>query len=332
MHELVEQMKAGIALVRAGRMQPPPMRAHLRRSLYPLAVAVALGRAVWGNGPLRRRYLGTMIPQVLLVLVAGVGWTMFMKEGERAALSLWARLLSLYTAMSIFEAVIIAFTREHHDGLSYAVSAVVGAPPEEDIARPRVRLDVDWLVTKMKRRVQGGIILLVSVLPFGVLISVAVAPIALALADRLGGRALVAFLANAPAQLFVLVAGAYWLGVFTLGKTAHAWRDEIVSDPFFLRWSDAAADAYPRLCGWLHLYTRVLRRALGRARRPAHVVEAAMFETGGLVLLRVLISAPGLYLLLRPLIPVAATVVIAARSPETLSGLPVSLVLDERLQ
>jgi hypothetical protein len=331
---VLDELRAGLALVRAGRFHPPPLTARARRVFYPLGVIVALWRSMWGDAPLRRRYLNALMPQAALVIAAGIAFVFYIDgvdvninvtpgnftvdAGEKVALSLWAIILSLYTAMSVFEWIVIALTREHHDALSYAVSTAVGVPPEEDIQRPRVRLDVDWLVTKMKRRLQGGIILLVSVLPFGMLITVVFS--------------LAPFGANAPSQLFTAVVGSYWLGVFTLGKTAHAWRDEIVDDPFFLRLSDRYADKHPRLLGWLHLYVRILRRVLGRVRRPAHVVESATFETAGLVLLRILISLPGVYVLLRPLIPVASTVVIAARSPQTLKGLPLSLVLEERLQ
>lgn len=356
---VLDEVRAGIALVRSGRFHAPAPQWRTRRVFYPLGVMVALWRAMWRDRALRTRYLRAMLPQVALVVVAGIAWVFFIdgvdtsgfnfeatsegltitnaaKDTERAALSLTTILVSLYTTMSIIEWIIVAFTREHHDALSWEVSSAVGVPPEERIENPRVHLDVQWLVTKMKRRIQGGIILLVSAVPPAVAVTAIVMPLALSLAKALAGvkgsNPVINLLANVPSNLFITAFGAYWLGVFTLGKTAHAWRDEIVDDPFYLRRMDALADRFPRLFGWLHLYARVLRRALGLVRRPSWVVERAPWETAGLVLLRIVISLPAVYVLVRPLIPVTATVIIAARSPETLKGLPVSIVLDERYQ
>lgn len=262
--------------------------------------------------------------------------TQMAKGTEKAAMSLWAIVLALYTTMSIFEWIVIALTREHHDAMSWHVSTAVGVPPEERIDAPRVRLDVHWLITKMKRRIQGGIILLASGLPVAILLLIIIAPFVSAIADAFKtmpmAESMIEVFANAVPNIVLAAVGSYWLGVFTLGKTAHAWRDEIVTDPFFLRAFDRWADRFPRLLGWLHLYARVLRRALGLVRRPAYVVEHARWETAGFILLRIVVSLPCVYLLLRPLIPVAATVVIAARSPDTLKGLPVSIVLEERGQ
>jgi hypothetical protein len=355
------ELRASVAMVVNGRFHAPPASAHVRRLFYPLSVLVALWNATMANDELRRRYLRTMVPQAVLVVLAGVFWvfvvsevqsnlegfdlqvkgknltvTELAKKSEKAALSLWAIVLTLYTTASVFEWVIIALTREHHDAMSWHVSTAVGVPPEERIDAPRVRLDVQWLVTKMKRRIQGGIILLVSGLPPAILLLVLLVPFLAAIEEAFesvpGMKDGLELFANALPNVILFAVGAYWLGVFTLGKTAHAWRDEIVSDPFFLRAFDRWADRFPRLLGWLHLYARILRRALGLVRRPAYVVEHARWETAGIILLRLVISLPGVYVLLRPLVPVTATVLIAARSPDTLKGLPMSIVLEERMQ
>lgn len=361
LRSVIGELRASAAMVFAGRFHAPPANARVRRLFYPLGVLVALWNATMADDELRRRYLRTMVPQVLFTLAAGVFWvfvinevrmnlegldiqakgknitvTELAKSTEKAAMSLWAILLTLYTTASIFEWIVIALTREHHDAMSFRVSSHVGVPPEERIDAPRVRVDVQWLVTKMKRRVQGGIILLVSGLPAAVFLLILIVPFLAAIEDALktvpGAKPALELFANALPNAVLFAVGAYWLGVFTLGKTAHAWRDEIVSDPFFLRAFDRWADRFPRLLGWLHLYARVLRRALGLVRRPAYVVEHAGWETAGFILLRIVVSLPCVYVLVRPLIPVAATVVIAARSPDTLKGLPVSLVLEERGQ
>ncbi len=358
---VLEELRASVAMVVAGRFHAPAMGARVRRLFYPLSVLVALWNAMMANDELRRRYLRAMLPQVIFTIVAGVFWVFVINEArvnldgldiqtkgknvtitevakgtEKAAMSLWAIVLALYATTSIFEWIVIALTREHHDAMSWHVATAVGVPPEERIDAPRVRLDVHWLVTKMKRRIQGGIILLVSGLPPAVLLLIVLVPFLAAIGDAFETipvvESVLEVFANAVPNIVLAVIGAYWLGVFTLGKTAHAWRDEIVSDPFFLRAFDRWADRSPRLLGWLHLYARVLRRALGLVRRPAYVVEHARWEAAGFILLRIIISLPAVYLLLRPLIPVAATVVIAARSPDTLKGLPVSIVLEERGQ
>lgn len=359
-HSLLAELRAGVSMVVAGRFHLPPAGARVRRVFYPMSILVALWNATMADDELRRRYFRVMVPQAVLVLACGLFWVFVINEvnmnldfnieakgknvtitdvaktGERAALSIWAALLALYTTASVFEWIIIALTRQHHDALSFHVSNAVGVPPEERIDDPRVRVDVQWMVTKMKRRIQGGIIMLVSGVPAAILLLIVLVPILSAIEDAFSSVSVVEpalnVIANAVPNVVLALVGAYWLGVFTLGKTAHAWRDEIVSDPFFLRAFDRWADRYPRLLGWLHLYARILRRALGLVRRPAYVVEHATWESVGFIVMRVLISLPGLYVLLRPLIPVAATVVIAARSPDTLKGLPVSIVLQERGQ
>lgn len=358
MRGVLGELRAGVAMVRAGRFHAPPMNARVRRVFYPLSILVALWNETMANAELRRRYLRAMVPQVVLMVLVGLFWvfvvkgidaggfeftattkggltiTNTLKDGEKAATGLWALFVLLYSTLTIWEWIVISLTREHHDALSWHVASHVGVPPEERIDNPRVRLDVNWLVTKFKRRVQGGFIMLVSGLPLAVFVLAVLAPVTIALADAFAALPGVAtaleLIMNQPANLILAVVAAYWLGVFTLGKTAHAWRDEIVDDPFFLRHLDRIADRFPRLLGWLHLYARILRRAVGLVRRPAYVAENARWETAGMVLMRVLVSLPGLYLLVRPLIPVAATVIIAARSPDTLKGLPVSIVLDER--
>jgi hypothetical protein len=344
------EAKAGLALVRAGRFLAPPADARLRRVFYAPGVFVALARAVWNDKPTRERYLRALLPHAILTLVVGVALVVlgvgigredfnFHYDGknltrtvERSARSTAALVASLYGTLVVVEWFVIALTRQFHDALSFHVSTLVGVPPEEEIGDPRVRFDVDWLVNKMKRRVQGGVILLTTILPVLILYGVVVSPIVYALAKQLISGRLVEPLLNAVPNLLVPLIGAYWLGVFTLGKTAHAWRDEIVPDPLYLRGLDRAAARFPRALAPLHLYARILRRVLGLVRRPAYLVERAPWETIGFVMVRVVLSLPGVYILARPLIPVAATVIIAARSPETLSGLPVSLVFDERSQ
>jgi hypothetical protein len=60
----------------------------------------------------------------------------------------------------------------------------------------------------------------------------------------------------------------------------------------------------------------MLRGAVGLVRRPAALAERCPWETAGFALARIVLSLPVLYLLARPLVPVAATLVVAARAPK----------------
>ena len=341
--ELLVETRAGLAHAAAGRFTPPPSTARVRRVFYGPGVLIGLARSVWASPALRRRYLRTMLPQVALTLVVGVIVVVFFQDERievhganlrtaavNGAQSTAAFVASLIGALALAEWGIIALAREHHDALSYDVSTLVGVPAEEEIPQPRVRLNVNWLVTKFKRRVQGGLILAFTVAPPAFLAVLVLSPVAGALFGLFHEEDWANGVINVLPNVITAAGGAYWLGVFTMGKTAHAWRDENVADPFFLRFVERSVARFPRLLGWMTLYARLSRSVMGLSRRPASVVEHAGWETFGFVVARIVVSVPGVYLMFRPLIPVAATVIIAARAPATLRGLPVALVLDER--
>jgi hypothetical protein len=343
--EIADEARAGLDLVRAGRFHAPAEQAKARRVFYTPTIFVALLRALWADPALRTRYLRVFLPQAVLTVVVGVAFVAvfgdtdftFHYDGKhlertmvKNAKNTVALVGSVVGAMAVVEWLLIAFTRELHDAFTYALSVVVGVPPEEELPAPRVRLDVDWLITKLKRRVQGGFILLACILPPTALYLAVFAPLLVRLVKKSVVSSWMGPAFNAAPHGLLLVASAYWVGVFVLGTSAHAWRDEEAPDPFFLRSLDRVAERFPRAGGPFHLYARVLRRAVGLVKRPALIAERAPWETLGFVLLRGVIAFPGVYVLLRPLIPVASTVVIAARSPETLRGLPLSIVLKER--
>ena len=63
------------------------------------------------------------------------------------------------------EWLVIALSRQHHDALSTSVAERFALPIEEEVRSPRVKLDVRWVLTRMKRKTQGAVVLLISALP-----------------------------------------------------------------------------------------------------------------------------------------------------------------------
>jgi hypothetical protein len=234
---------------------------------------------------------------------------------------------SRYGTLSIDQWIVIALWREHHDALSHDVAVLVGVPSDVyadgaavDV-KPRVRLDVDWLIDAFKRRARGALIVFLTLTPLAFALSLALGPLLHAALGGLHHDELAdAALASIP-NLVAFVGGAYWLAVFTIGKSGHAFRDSVDGDPFFLRVLDRIVRKAPRLFAPLGFYARAVRRVLGVVGRPAYVTEAAPWEACGLVLCRVLLSVPAVYTIIRPLLPVASTVIIGVRSPDTLTGL-----------
>jgi hypothetical protein len=170
------------------------------------------------------------------------------------------------------------------------------------------------------------LILVVTALPFMVLAFLVVAPLLGFVLDLLGVDDAIVLVGSAAPDVILFLASAYWLGVLTLAKSPHAWRIQAAhapsastSDPFFVRAVDTSARRFRflRIFG-TDLYVRLARRVIGDTHRPASVAEHAGYEVTGLAFARAVVSFPGVYLMLRPLIPVASTMIIAARAPHAL--------------
>src|SRR4029079_12278364 len=107
-------------------------------------------------------------------------------------------------------------------------------------------------------------------------------------------------------------------------KSAHAWADEATApSPLPIRELVVRTSRTP-LATPVHWYARLWAR-LTRGVNPA----AATFERSpaaflGLALARVFLSLPGLYLLARPIVPVAAGRLAAESDPEDRFSAPCS--------
>ena len=200
----------------------------------------------------------------------------------------WAWLLALVTLLSATEGVVVFFSRRWDDWLSFHGSRLAAIRPEDDAPRePKLAFDLAWLYRKLKRRVRGYIVFgagLPALLPLRLIPSVGV-------------------------WLFTIAAtlwGWYWLGVFSAAKSAHAWADEEQAlSPVPIRalndrLSTSAVFAPLRWYGraWARITRGVNPAATTFERSPAAFL--------GLALARVILSLPGLYLLARPIVPVAA--------------------------
>ena len=209
----------------------------------------------------------------------------------------WKRVVAFVGLLSLVEGIIVFFSRRWDDWLSFFISGLAGIRPE--MGEPPVRklaLDLKWLRKKLRRRIRGYII-------FG------------------SGMPLLYLLRLVPVAGDWLFAVAvtlwawYWGGVFTASKSAHAWADDGVAPaPVVVRRFNA-----PFARGWWWWPVRVYGRIWARLVRGVNAA-AATFERSpaaflGLALARAMLALPGLYLLARPIVPVAAGRICAESDP-----------------
>lgn len=216
----------------------------------------------------------------------------------------WTWLLALLTILSATEGVIVFFSRRWDDWLSFHASRLVAIRPEDETPKtPKVALDVPWLYRKTKRRLRGYVVFaagLPALLPLRLV--PAVGPWLFSLAATLWGW--------------------YWLGVFTAAKSAHAWVDEEQApSPAPIRALNERVSG-----GFVFAPLRWYGRAWAKITRSVNPA-ATTFERSpaaflGLALARVILSLPGLYLLARPIVPVAAGRLCAETDPADRFSLP----------
>lgn len=313
-----------LAVLRAASLTRPVNAGRLARVAWGASLVPAVARALWLDHPLRRRYLVVLGVQLLIVVAAALGWLAFQGDLHRLSWS-WRRVvrfaLSLYATLVVTQWCVIALTRQFHDELSTRLARTVGVEPDDAVERPRLTFDAHWVFESLQRRVQAALVLVVSALPPLLLLGVIVMGPTRWLSRHDDGAA--RFLAVAAqwtiAQLpnaLVLACSAYWFAVLAVGRSGHAWRDAAAPSWSPLRWAEAGSARRPALYGPLRLWARAVARVMGVMNRPAAIVEHAPWETLGLALVQLAASVPGVRLLLRPLVPVAATVIIeAARDP-----------------
>jgi hypothetical protein len=210
----------------------------------------------------------------------------------------WKWVLWFLGIVSATEGFIVFFSRRWDDWLGFHVSALARILPEDAVPKtPKLAVDVRWLFKKLKERVRGYV-----VFGAGVPLIAAFQPIPV--------------IGHVLFSVGLTVWGWYWLAVFTAAKSEHAWADDgVAPSPLLIReirdrsegrWWLAPVRLYGRLWGRL---TRSLNSpALAFERNPAPYL--------GLALARAILSLPGLYLLARPVIPVAAGRLCAENDPE----------------
>jgi hypothetical protein len=207
----------------------------------------------------------------------------------------WAWLIALLSALELF---VIFFSRRWDDWVSFHASWRLAAilPEDAEPNAPRLAFDFRRQYRKLKRRLTGCLAVAAG-LPL--LVPLRLIPIA--------GPWLFTFGAT--------LWGWYWLGVFSAGKSSHAWADaEQAQSPvpirIFNQWTPrffvfAPLRWYGRLWKWV-----------SRPFEPATTTfERSPAAFLGLGLARAVLAFPGVYLFARPIIPVAAGRLCAEADP-----------------
>jgi hypothetical protein len=209
----------------------------------------------------------------------------------------WAWLLALFTILSATEGVIVFFSRRWDDWMSFHASRLAGIRPEDETPKtPKIAFDLAWLYRKLKRRMRGYVVFAAG-LP--ALLPLQLVPVAGTWLFRIA------------ATLW----GWYWLGVFTAAKSAHAWADEETApSPAPIRMlNERVSSAF--VFGPLRWYGRMWARITRSVNPAATTFERSPAAFLGLALARIILSLPGLYLLARPIVPVAAGRLCAEADP-----------------
>lgn len=346
--EFLREARIGLARLKSVSLVAPSPGARVQRFLWAITIHVAVLRLIWADRPTRSQALRAWAPQLavllgvlLLALVtkeAAVGdYDTTLGEGlsSGSAHSDGFRLTfrvdrgfsletigTLIGTLKAAEWILVALTRQFGDALTVAASSLVGVPPDDVVTDPRVRLDLRWLWTKLKRRISGGLAFIVSAAPMILLLDLVLLPLFLLVSKPLPEdlQLFAAWFTEAIDNEVVSLLLFAWIGIFTLGKTGHAWTNPGPAD-FVLVQHAARVRAWfaprvPFLARVVGIYERLLRRATRFMRSPSEFAGRMPWETAGLVVVRILFSVPGLYLLGRPLLPITSALVLAARAPE----------------
>jgi hypothetical protein len=201
--------------------------------------------------------------------------------------------------IAAMEAVVVFFSRKWDDWLSFFASTVARIRPEDAAPKaPGLSVDIPWSLKKLKRRLRGYVLFSTG-LPLLWLFE------------------LVPSIGHVLFGVGVTVWGWYWLAVFTAAKSAHAWADDgIAPSPLLIRELRARTEGGHRLLRPVALYARVWARITRSVNAAASTFERNPAPFLGLALARAVLSLPGLYLLARPIVPVAAGRLCAETDPQ----------------
>jgi hypothetical protein len=274
------------------------------RYLYGAWLPVAILGACLAMPEVRRRYLRITVTQAVVTWAVGVGVFLAGADLSRiadASLStgagrVFALVSSLLATVAVVEWLVTWLSRQYHDQLGRAASLLIGCPPEDPPLEPRVSLDLGWAYRKGARRLRGLRVWVVGI----------------------PGLALLQVVPTIGAVLYAVALftwTAYWMSVFATAKTRYAWRTEgaeAAPEPWFARGPARFVAEVPGFRWWLpRLYVRLVRWFTRALYPPARELEARPAELAGIATLRALAFVPGLYLLVRPVLPVAAAHVVA---------------------
>lgn len=210
----------------------------------------------------------------------------------------WAWLLTLIAFLSAIEGVVVFFSRRWDDWLSFHASRLAAIRPEDESPKtPKIALDLGWLYRKLKRRFRGYVVFAAGI--------PALLPLRL-----LPGAGDILF------SIALTMWGWYWLGVFSAAKSAHAWADADSA-----RMPAPIRAIHERVSGHvvfapLRWYGKLWAKVTHSVNPAATTFERSPAAFLGFALARVILSLPGLYLLARPLVPVAAGRLCAEVDPE----------------
>lgn len=305
--EAAEGVTASVAVVRSAPLEPPAT-GRLAKVVYGFALPIAVMRALLRDPLERRRFLiqATVRMLVVFAVAAAVAWSGIEAtirlgifppgtDFKSKATIFGALVSSMYATLAVIEWIVIAFTHEFDAQAGRQASLRAGIEPEDDEMRPRVRLDTRWIGKRIKRAIRGYRVYIIGIPAISVVLLI-----------PLAGRPLYGLLLG----LWSL----YWLVVLTASKTAAAWTLEGVAPaPFYLRFWSFVTRRVHGFRWWLPLaYGRTWRSQSEAIFSPCKAVEDAPYPLLGLALCRALLGLPGIYLFLRPFIPVAAAHIIAS--------------------
>jgi hypothetical protein len=210
----------------------------------------------------------------------------------------WAWVLALVAFLSATEGFVVFFSRRWDDWLSFHASRLAAIRPEDDVPKtPKLAIDLGWLYRKMKRRFRGYVVFAAGI---PALLVLRVVPVA--------GEVLF--------TIALTLWGWYWLGVFSAAKSAHAWADEDKAlPPVPIRALNERVSKH-FVFAPLRWYGRVWAKITHSVNPAATTFERSPRAFLGLALARVILALPGLYLLARPIVPVAAGRLCAEADPE----------------
>jgi hypothetical protein len=208
--------------------------------------------------------------------------------------------IALFAAMQIAQWVVIALSRDYHDAIGRDVSLLTALEPEDPPLTPRIRVDPQWLRKRLRRYIRGMVVVMAGM------------PV------LYGFTAPFPFSKTLMAVLVPLWSG-YWVVVFTVAKSAHAWKNSAAGEPWFLRaWNWLTTRVPGFRWRFLQRYGLFWANRTREVFPPSSETEKQPWAFAGLTLVEVLAMLPVVKCFLRPLVPVAAThLLVAKRAAES---------------